>query len=680
VEFCFSKARIAGRRSVPRLAFLLVLVAGLLSFGTREPAVASPAGASVAAASDPVIATAGDIACDPTNSNFKGGLGSSSSCRMKYTSDLLVNAGLSGVLILGDNQYYCGGYQAFVQSYDLSWGRIKNITYPSVGNHEYLTSGGTDCNSANTGAAGYYRYFGAAAGDPAKGYYSFDIGTWHLIALNTQCTPAGGCGATSAQGKWLRADLAAHSNFCTLAYWHIPLFSSGGRANNNSRSFWDALYAANADLVLTSHDHLYERFGPQRPDGTADAVRGLRSFVVGTGGANHTSFTSTIFANSEVRNDKTFGVLKLTLHPTSYDWQFVPEAGATFADSGNTACHGDQSDTTPPSAPGNLGASASAPNEIDLSWTASSDNVGVVGYRISRDGAQIATVTGTSYADRGVQPNTTHSYTVVAYDGGGNVSANSNTASATTPRDTQAPSAPANLSASAPSASRVDLSWTASTDNVGVARYQIFRNGVPLGTSTTNSYSDTTVSAQSTYSYIVTAQDSSNNSSPPSNTAVVTTPAAATTLTFSANADTYVQADQPTTNYGSSNQIVADASPVRHTLLKFVVTGVAGRRVASAKLFLQCVDPSGKGGNFHRVADSSWGEGTVNWNTQPAADTAVIDSLGSVSAGTSYQVDLTSLITADGTYTVEADSTSSDGAYYSSKEGSVPPQLVVTVS
>jgi hypothetical protein len=314
--------------------------------------------------SDPVIAAAGDIACDPANSSFRGGLGSSSSCHQKYTSDLLVNAGLSAVLPLGDNQYYCAGYQAFVQSYDLSWGRLKEISQPVAGNHEYLTTGGsagsgaTDCNAANAGAAGYFRYFGAAAGDPAKGYYSYDIGTWHLIALNGECSQVGGCGPTSPQGTWLQADLAAHTNFCTLAYWHKPLFSSAGgsAASTSSKPFWDALHAADADIILSAHAHRYERFAPQTPAGAVDPVRGIREFVVGTGGANRVTITA-VAANSEVRSDSTFGVLKLTLHPTSYVWQFVPEVGASFTDSGTTNCHGTQTDTTPPTAPASLTAS-----------------------------------------------------------------------------------------------------------------------------------------------------------------------------------------------------------------------------------------------------------------------------------------------------------------------------------
>ncbi|MGZ4616746.1 MAG: CBM96 family carbohydrate-binding protein [Actinomycetes bacterium] len=562
---------------------LALVAGGLASLGvvTQTP--------PVSASSDPFILAAGDIACDPTNSSFNGGAGSSSNCREMYTSDLLVGSGAAAVLPLGDNQYYCGGYQAFLQSYDPSWGRVKAITHPAVGNHEYLTSGGTGCDSSNAGAAGYFKYFGAAAGDPSKGYYSYDIGTWHLIVLNSQCGAAGGCGATSPQGVWLRNDLAAHTNFCTMAYWHIPLFSSGGRASSTYKVFWDPLYAANADVVLSSHDHLYERFAPQTPSGTADPVRGIREFVVGSGGANHTSFTSTIFPNSEVRDDKTYGVLKMTLHPTSYDWQFIPEAGKTFTDSGSTACHGSTStaDTTPPSTPTGLTASA-ASGAVNLSWTASTDNVGVSGYQIWRNGVHIADTsgTGTTYTDSTVAPLTSYSYTVAATDSAGNVSAQS---------------APA----------------------------------------------------------------------------TVTTGSGPSTLTFTPVADSYVQSDTATTNYGTAARVVADASPLRRGLLKFTVSGLSAAP-KSAVLRLSCVDGSSVGGVFHRVADTTWTETGVTWNNQPPADSATLGSLGSVSAGTTYSVDVTSLVKGNGTYSIEFDSGSTNGAYYSSREGATPPQLVVT--
>jgi len=297
------------------------------------------------AASDPVIAAAGDIACDPSSSSFNNGNGTAGLCRQKNTSDLLVNGGFDAILALGDNQYYCGSYQAFLKSYDLSWGRVKSITRPVVGNHEYLTSGGTGCTSENVGASGYFQYFGTAAGNPSQGYYSYDIGGWHLIALNSNCGNAGGCGSSSPQGQWLKADLAAHPNFCTLAYWHIPRFSSGGRASSSTQSLWQTLYDNDAEVILTGHDHIYERFAPQAPGGTLDNVRGIRQFVIGSGGANHTS-VGVIAANSQVHNDNTYGILKLTLHPTSYDWQFIPEAGHTFTDSGTTNCHGSTSNAT----------------------------------------------------------------------------------------------------------------------------------------------------------------------------------------------------------------------------------------------------------------------------------------------------------------------------------------------
>jgi hypothetical protein len=294
--------------------------------------------ASLNAVSDPVIAAAGDIACDPSSSSFRDGIGGSTYCHQKFTADLLVNAHLAAVLALGDTQYYCGGYDAYMSAYNLSWGRLKSITHPAVGNHEYLTYGGTGCTPENTGAAGYFKYFGGAAGTPGKGYYSFNIGKWHLIALNSNCASVAGCAASSPQGQWLQSDLLAHKNKCILAFWHIPLFSSGGRDARNTQALWQLLYNSNADLILGAHDHIYERFAPMSPDGQFDPARGIRSFIVGTGGASHTTIGA-VAPFSEVRSASTFGVLMLTLHSNSYDWRFVPEAGKSFTDSGSNTCH-----------------------------------------------------------------------------------------------------------------------------------------------------------------------------------------------------------------------------------------------------------------------------------------------------------------------------------------------------
>jgi hypothetical protein len=265
---------------------------------------------------DPVLVGAGDIAaCDSSGD--------------EATADLL--DGIPGtVYTLGDNVYNSGTAAEFAGCYDPSWGRHKARTMPIVGNHEYETGD----------ASGYFDYFGAAAGDPSEGYYSYDLGAWHIVALNSMCENVGGCDASSPMVDWLEKDLADHSGAsCTLALWHHPVFSSGSEHGSDPKMIpsWDVLYAAGADVVLSGHDHDYERFAPQTSSGEA-AAGGIREFVVGTGGKSHYTISNPI-ANSEVHNDDTNGVLKLTLHDSSYEWEFVPEAGRTFNDSGSDTCH-----------------------------------------------------------------------------------------------------------------------------------------------------------------------------------------------------------------------------------------------------------------------------------------------------------------------------------------------------
>jgi hypothetical protein len=237
------------------------------------------------------------------------------------------NAGT--VMAVGDLAYPDGTKENF-DCYDRTWGRVRGRTRPAVGNHEFHS----------TGATFYFKYFGSTAGDPKDGYYSYELGTWHIIVLNSECAEVAGCNAGSRQEKWLRADLAAHPAACTLAYWHKPLFSSGGKHGDDPeiKPLWQALYEANADVVVNGHDHDYERFAPQDPDATADGKRGIREFVAGTGGKNHRPFGEP-HANSEVRNADAFGVLKLTLKAGGYDWQFIPEAGKNFVDAGSGVCH-----------------------------------------------------------------------------------------------------------------------------------------------------------------------------------------------------------------------------------------------------------------------------------------------------------------------------------------------------
>jgi hypothetical protein len=239
----------------------------------------------------------------------------------------------STVLTLGDNAYPDGSAEDFEECYEPTWGRFKDRTKPSPGNHEYDTQG----------AEGYFDYFGKAAGDPDRGYYSYDLGAWHIVALNSNCEEVpGGCEEGSQQVRWLKADLAANDDkSCTLAYMHHPRFSSGAKHGNTHyvKPLWEALYEAGAEVVLSAHEHNYERFAPQNPGGREDPEDGIREFVVGTGGGKGTYPIVEPIANSEVHNDETYGVLKLTLNPKSYEWRFVPVEGETFSDSGSAKCY-----------------------------------------------------------------------------------------------------------------------------------------------------------------------------------------------------------------------------------------------------------------------------------------------------------------------------------------------------
>ena len=286
-------------------------VPGVTQSATATSTPAQPPTDTPAPVEDPVLVGAGDIA-------YCGGEGDD------VTASLL-DAIPGTVYTTGDNAYPSGTAQEFADCYGPSWGRHRDRTFPSLGNHDYGV----------VGAAGYFDYFGERAGTPGEGYYSYDLGGWHIIALNSIIQVSAG----SAQEQWLRSDLAAHPAVCTLAYWHYPLFSSGSVHGGDPamRPLWQALYDHRADVVLAGHEHHYERFAPQDPQGNADPVRGMREFVVGSGGRSHYGFGAPV-ANSEVRNGDTYGLLKLTLHPSSYSWEFIPEPGKTFTDSGNAAC------------------------------------------------------------------------------------------------------------------------------------------------------------------------------------------------------------------------------------------------------------------------------------------------------------------------------------------------------
>jgi hypothetical protein len=284
----------------------------------------------------PVIMAAGDIACAPASANYNGGKGYDTLCGMARTADLMLRTDVDAVLALGDEQYNHGEYENFTRSFAPTWGRLGTLLHPVPGNHEY---------DRDPTAAWYFDYFdgvGAedgAAGDRAiGGYYSFDVGTWHIVALNSNCNRVpGGCGTGSPQETWLRADLAARAGDCTLAYWHHPRFGSAG-SNQAVAPLWQALYDNGADVVLSGHHHLYERMSPQDPAGVFDPRRGIREFIVGTGGKSLVG-TNRRSPNDAVLDDSALGVLELDLGRGGYHWRFHSAGSSPFADSGEGICH-----------------------------------------------------------------------------------------------------------------------------------------------------------------------------------------------------------------------------------------------------------------------------------------------------------------------------------------------------
>ncbi|HJU02965.1 MAG TPA: DNRLRE domain-containing protein [Actinomycetes bacterium] len=646
----------------------------------------------------------GDIACAP------GKTPSATRCQHAATGNLLGAMDPDYVLPVGDIQYENGTEVEYAGSYAKTvWGAKKGVSRPAVGNHEYRTAG----------AAPYYSYFGANGGDPVKGYYSWDIYgpgnafRWHLIALNSECAQLGGgsttqgCGIGSSQEAWLKADLAANRNVCTIAYWHRPRFSSGSTIGSSTTyvPFWNDLYNAGADIVLAGHAHDYERFAPQTSAGAADPAKGLRQFVVGTGGKDFHSMGPPI-ANSAASNVSAFGVLKLTLHAGSYDWDFVAADGYRYQDSGSGSCHSaPAADTTSPSAPSRLTAFAPTSDQAELSWTASTDNVGVTNYHIYRGsgGATptlLATTTtaATGYTDPTVTASTAYSYQVQAIDAAGNLSQLSGVASVTTPAaaDTEPPTVPTGLAAEEVASNQVDIGWTGSTDTgTGVSGYKVYRKGPGQPTFTllatkpgtgpgTTSHQDLTVNPSSTYQYSVTAYDGASNESAPSVPLTVETPAgpSSRTFTFAPTGDATVDQTNATRIAGASTALTADNSPVDDFLLKFKVATSGCISLTSATLRLtNNANSSPRGGDFYTTG-SNWAEGTVSWSNAPTRGT-LLNSLGAVAANATVTVDVTKGTTLDGEANFRVGSSANDGVRYWSKETTAAgnrPQLTVVCS
>ncbi len=270
--------------------------------------------------SDPVLIGAGDIG-DCYHLDVSGALA---------TAALINGYPTATVFAVGDMPHNGGTDADYAMCFQPAWGAFRSRMIPVPGNHDYYSMD----------AGGYYNYFGAAAGDPTKGYYSLNLGTWHIVVLNSECGHiSGGCGAGSPQDQWLQSDLTANKQTCIMALWHEPYYTSSSvvAPATATQQLWADLYNAHAALIVNGHAHSYERFAPQDPNGNA-ATNGIVEIVAGTGGTQLFGFNSSLAANEVVRNNTAFGVLKLTLHSTSYDWQFIPISGQTFTDSGTQTC------------------------------------------------------------------------------------------------------------------------------------------------------------------------------------------------------------------------------------------------------------------------------------------------------------------------------------------------------
>jgi chitodextrinase len=669
-----------------------------------------------------------------------GGDGADGATNASKITHLISTINPNLFLYLGD-VYEKGSVTEFYNWYGTSGTNFSNflsITDPTIGNHEY---------SGSSGGAGYFDYW-----NNIPNYYSFSAGGWHFVSLNSNSSKIG-VSKTSAQYAWLSQDLTANSSMCTIVYYHHPLFNIGPEGSTTAMAdIWALMAQDGVSIVLNGHDHDYQRWVPLDANGNPSAT-GITEFVAG--GAGHglqtISRTDSRVAFSDYANPGAFGVLELGLNSSGASFSYINTSG-TILDSGVIPCnksgagadtqapsvptgltatavsstkvnlawqaatdnvavagytiyrnsavlttvsgttltysdanaspsttysytvdafdaagnHSAQSspasvttpssaDTQAPSVPSGLTATAANATQVNLAWKASTDNVGVTGYTIYRNSAVLTTVSGTTltYSDATVSPSTTYSYTVDAFDAAGNHSAQSSTASVTTPAsaDTQAPSVPTGLTATATSATQVNLAWQASTDNVSVTGYTIYRNGAVLTTvsGSTLTYSDATASPTTTYSYTVDAFDAAGNHSAQSAPASVTTPALPSSLTFSVGADTYVNSGSPTSNYGTSTVWRVDGSPILNGYLRFTVQGLNGHTVQHAYLHVYANSSASAGIDALKVADNTWGETTINYNNAPAFG-ALLGASGAFGAGSWITIDVTSYVTGEGTY------------------------------
>jgi chitodextrinase len=504
-----------------------------------------------------------------------GGDGASGETNATNVSNLIDSIHPNLFLYLGD-VYEKGSLTEFYNWYgtaSTNFGRFRAITNPTVGNHEY------DKGSAS----GYFDYW-----DNVPNYYSFDAGGWHFVSLNSNSRYVG-VDSLSAQYAWLQADLAAHSQACTIAYYHHPLFNIGPEGVTTAMAdIWSLMASNHVTIVLNGHDHTYQRWVPLDGSGQP-AVGGITEFVAGAAGHGLQTIANSDsrVAYSNSLNPDAFGVLKFELNPSGAAFSYINTTGSVL-DSGVIPCVQSLVDTQPPSAPGNVSAAADSATKVTLTWSASTDNTGVSSYTVYRDGALLASVAGTS-----------------------------------------------------------------------------------LG------YSDGSVLPSSTYSYTVDAVDSSGNHSAVSNPVLVTTPAMPASMTFPVAADTYVSVANPASNYGAASSMTLDASPDLHAYLRFTVQGLAGTPIHRARLLVYSKSSSASGIVVRIVSDNNWGERTITYNNAPALGSQVAAS-GVMSALNWITLDVTSLVTGEGTYSFGLTTASTTALSLTAREtGTNGAQLVL---
>ncbi len=569
-----------------------------------------------------------------------GGDGASGEVNAGKVSNLIDSLNPNLFLYLGD-VYEKGSPTEFYNWYGTAstfFGRLRSITDPTVGNHEYQ----------NKVALGYFDYW-----DNIPKYYSYNANGWHFISLNSNYlyTPTA---VGSAQYKWLQQDLAAlPSNQCTIVYYHHPLFNIGAEGPTTAMSaIWSLMAQYGVDIVLNGHDHDYQRWVPLDGSGQPDP-NGITEFVDGAAGHGLQAFPSSDsrVAFSYNANPSAFGVLLLQLNQDGANFSYRNTSGSVL-DSGVIPCVPSNPDNQSPTTPDGSSATATSSTRVDLSWNASTDDVGVAGYTIYRDGFPITKVPAyqLAYADNSVSPSTGYSYSVDAFDSADNHSDAAAAIDVTTPATPPTPTL-------TPTKTSTPTRTPTPTKTLAVTRTP---TRTPAATRTPTKTPAATKTA-----------------SPTSAVSPTSSPTLGPSVLFTPDVDTYVNSGSPTTNYGGLTVLRADASPDLHSYLRFTIHGLGGRAITRARLLIFANSSTASGISAVSVLDNSWGERTTNYNNAPALG-PVIASSGAVTTGTWLTINLTSYITAEGTYSIGLNTPGATAVSLASREtGANAAQLIL---